>query len=130
MNGENFILDTNIIIDIFKNKISKNEVILKSNKLFIPIIVLGELLYGAENSNNSNRHYKQVIEFIEITEILYIDEFTANFYAEIKTELKKGGNPIPENDIWIAAISKQNNITLLTKDKHFNKIKKLEIKEI
>jgi len=130
MNGENFILDTNIIIDIFKNKISKNEVILKSNKLFIPIIVLGELLYGAENSNNSNRHYKQVIEFIEITEILYIDEFTANFYAEIKTELKKSGNPIPENDIWIAAISKQNNITLLTKDKHFNKIKKLEIKEI
>lgn len=55
--------------------------------------------------------------------VLNCDSNTALEYAIIKNQLRKRGCPIPENDIWIAALAKQYNITLITRDKHFNEIK-------
>ena len=37
-------------------------------------------------------------------------------------ELKAAGNPIPTNDIWIAALALQHGIKLLTMDNHFKKV--------
>ena len=37
----------------------------------------------------------------------------------IKLQLKQLGRPLPQNDIWIAAIAKQHHLTLATRDKHF-----------
>ncbi|MEK6782203.1 MAG: PIN domain-containing protein [Bacteroidota bacterium] len=41
--------------------------------------------------------------------------------------MKSKGTPIPENDIWIAALAKQHRLTLVTSDKHFNNIQELVI---
>jgi tRNA(fMet)-specific endonuclease VapC len=41
--------------------------------------------------------------------------------------LKSAGKPIPENDIWIAALSMQHNIPLVTSDSHFKYIKGLNL---
>ena len=43
-------------------------------------------------------------------------------YALIRNELKTKGTPIPENDIWIAALCSANDIPLFTSDAHFNNI--------
>ena len=59
---------------------------------------------------------------------LYIDEATCRYYGIIKTALRKKGKPIPENDIWIAALSLQNILALVTRDQHFNDIDNLVIK--
>ena len=48
-------------------------------------------------------------------------------YGEIKTQLKRDGCTIPENDIWIAATAKAYQYTLMTFDKHFHNILGLEI---
>lgn len=32
------------------------------------------------------------------------------------------GRPIPENDIWIAAIAKENDLIVVTRDKHLKNI--------
>ena len=42
-------------------------------------------------------------------------------------ELKTRGTPIPENDIWIAAIALQYDLILATNDKHMQLIDKLSI---
>jgi len=34
---------------------------------------------------------------------------------------------IPENDIWIAAIAVQHNLTLVSRDGHFNEIENLKV---
>ena len=34
--------------------------------------------------------------------------------------LKKNGTPIPENDIWIAALVKEYSLPLLSRDSHFD----------
>ena len=42
---------------------------------------------------------------------------------------REKGQPIPENDIWIAAIAQQHDLTLVTKDAHFNAIDHLKIEK-
>ena len=51
----------------------------------------------------------------------------AETYGIIKTNLRNKGKPIPEKDIWIDAIALHNNLTLATRDKHFNEIEGLKI---
>jgi tRNA(fMet)-specific endonuclease VapC len=58
----------------------------------------------------------------------YIDENVASAYGRIKATLRKKGKPIPENDIWIAAIAISNNMAVATRDKHFKEIEGLALK--
>jgi len=46
-------------------------------------------------------------------------------YGEIKSKLHRAGRPLPENDIWIAAIALQHDLTLATRDGHFAAIEGL-----
>lgn len=57
-----------------------------------------------------------------------LDELVSIEYGKIKSSLRKKGSPIPENDIWIAAIALRHNLTLVTRDKHFNEITGLKLK--
>ena len=52
---------------------------------------------------------------------------TARIYGDIKNSLKEKGQPIPENDIWIAAIAQQYTLTLATKDIHFEAVENLKV---
>jgi tRNA(fMet)-specific endonuclease VapC len=62
--------------------------------------------------------------------LLNCDRETAVVYGIIKSQLKKDGKPIPENDVWIAAIAMQHDLRLLTNDKHFDYVKTLKIEKL
>jgi tRNA(fMet)-specific endonuclease VapC len=128
--GGKFILDSNVIIDFFRGNNNLLQLLETSKSVYVPAIVLGELIFGAQNSLNTAKHLSQVDDFISKISILNIDASTAIFYGKIKFQLKKDGKPIPENDIWIAAIAVQYKTELVTNDKHFKNIKSLKIKEI
>lgn len=55
------------------------------------------------------------------------DTGTAREYGLIKDQLRKKGRPIPENDIWIAAVARQKDFVLATRDAHFFEIENLEV---
>ncbi|TDX84781.1 type II toxin-antitoxin system VapC family toxin [Epilithonimonas xixisoli] len=120
------VLDTNIIIDLFRGD-EKTKSFLNNFDFEIPVIVIGELFYGAENSSNKEKHFQQIKKFTEEVSIINSTEDTAKIYASIKSDLKQQGKPIPENDIWIAAIAIENNKSLVTNDQHFLSIKNLKI---
>ena len=61
---------------------------------------------------------------------LQIGAGTAKEYGRLKHQLWKKGNPIPENDLWIAAIASQHDITVLTRDKHFQAISGIKLQMI
>ena len=44
----------------------------------------------------------------------------------IKDRLRRNGRPIPNNDIWIAAIAMQNDLILVTRDSHFDEVESLQ----
>lgn len=104
MNGR-ILLDTNIVIAVFSGEESIQRCIEKANEIFIPVIVIGELYFGAYNSMNMERNIEKIDEFVANSTILSCDAYTAKIYGKIKGDLKKKGKPIPENDIWIAALA-------------------------
>jgi tRNA(fMet)-specific endonuclease VapC len=52
---------------------------------------------------------------------------TARQYGLIRADLAQKGRPIPDNDVWIAAIAIEYNLVLVTRDTHFENIDKLSI---
>jgi tRNA(fMet)-specific endonuclease VapC len=126
MNG-NYLLDTNIVIALFDKDKNVIKHIQKAESIHIPAIVIGELHYGAYNSTKQKENIEKLNQFQQDASILDCDASTGNHYGQIKKELKDKGNPIPENDIWIAALAKQHDLELVSRDKHFEKIDNLKL---
>lgn len=74
------------------------------------------------NSQHIEKNIQNIEKLIARYPVLKVDEKTAKEYGIIKAELRKKGKPIPENDIWIAALAKQHNLILITRDNHFDEI--------
>jgi len=51
-----------------------------------------------------------------------VTETTAVTYGKTRLSLKKKGKPIPENDLWIAALCIEHKIPLFSNDAHFEDI--------
>lgn len=122
-----FLLDTNIIIALFADEDVVKEKLSSAVEIFIPNVAIGELIYGALKSTRSDENLARINEFTESNVILGSDSETAQYYGQIKFSLQQNGRPIPENDIWIAAIATQNNLTLVSRDVHFSEIGDLQI---
>jgi len=122
----NYLLDTNIIIDLFNGDAAVTKKIITAGEVFVPNIVIGELYYGSYGSKKTKSNLKRLEEFIVSTTVINTSIETAKIYGHIKNELKKKGAPIPENDIWIAALAKQYSLKLLTRDRHFESIDEID----
>ena len=101
------------------------------------VIVRGELLYGAFKSDRSTDNLGKVESFLKSMRVYPIDDDTAMIYGELKNSiLSKFGpklksrrrNVKPEslgfkdNDIWIASVAIQHDMTVLSADKHFQRL--------
>ncbi len=113
-----YLLDTNIVIALFAGDTSVLDQLQAAEEVFVPSIVLGELYYGARRSQRVQENLIRLETFAAANSVLDCDHATAHVYGEIKDDLRQSGRPIPENDIWIAAISSQHNLTLVTRDAH------------
>ena len=58
----------------------------------------------ARKSANAESNIDRIEELAASATVLGTDLDTARGYGEIKTALQLKGRPIPENDLWIAAI--------------------------
>ncbi len=123
------LLDTNILIGI----LAKDEAILsrlvETEAVFLPSIALGELYFGAFKSAHPDDNVERIARLAASTAILYCDGTSALYYGRIKTGLRAKGRPIPENDIWIAAIAQQHGLTVVSRDLHFKEIENLPVEE-
>jgi tRNA(fMet)-specific endonuclease VapC len=90
-----------------------------TEQIAVPIIVLGELFAGAEQSSKRESNLRRVEDFASRRHILFCDIQTAQMYGRVIAQLRRKGRPIPQNDAWIAALALQHRMTLLTIDTHF-----------
>lgn len=60
---------------------------------------------------------------VDESEMLDVDRATASHYAEVRHQLKKDGRPIPENDVWIAALARQHQLPIVSRDAHFDSVR-------
>ncbi len=59
--------------------------------------------------------------------ILDVGANTADYYGMIKAQLAEAGTPIPENDIWIAALAREYSLPVVTRDRHFSMVAALTV---
>ena len=124
MNGK-YLLDTNIVIALFANDANVQTKLGQAREVLIPSIVFGELYYGARKSGRVEANVQRVDELLASSAVLDCDGETSQHYAVIKNDLRLKGKPIPENDIWIAALALQYNLVLVTRDAHFQEVQNL-----
>ncbi|MFA4826199.1 MAG: type II toxin-antitoxin system VapC family toxin [Methanoregula sp.] len=120
-------LDTNAVIAYREGIPDVCNQVDEADAIILPVTVIGELLYGALNSTKTRHNEKFVYKFIEYSLVMQIDEAIAARYATVRFDLKQRGNPIPENDIWIAAACLVLEVPLLSRDAHFNRISGLKV---
>ena len=124
MSGK-FLIDTNIVISLFAGDSTVQRQIRIAKEVFLPSVVLGELYFGAYKSGRVKKNLEKIDEFAVSNSVIVCDTDTAKEYGDIKNALRIKGRPIPENDIWIAAIARQYGLVLATRDPHFNEIDNL-----
>ena len=93
----------------------------------MPVIVVGELQYGARKSSKIETNLALFADFLSNFTIAHVDESIAVMYGEVKEQLRKKGVNIPENDIWIAATAISRQCRLITYDAHFKSVDGLDV---
>lgn len=121
MTGVNVLLDTNIVSAFQKRESSVIEHISLVNP-FVSSISIGELFFGAIQSQRAKHYFEQLEALVAVITVLPVSLETGRLYGVIRNRLEGKGRPIPENDIWIAAIAMQYDLVLVTRDQHFTQI--------
>jgi tRNA(fMet)-specific endonuclease VapC len=121
VSGNPCLLDTNIVVAILNQDTSLAKR-LEGITVYISSIVLGEVYFGAYKSARVTENLARIETFVAHYQVLSCDKSTAARYGQIKQILGAKGRPIPENDMWIAAIAMQYGLTLVTRDEHFKQV--------
>ena len=124
-------LDTNICIYISKHRppeVRERLDALQPEEVAMSTITYGELIYGAQKSNQKKRVLRILEQLKERIPILSPNDNAATVYGEIRTHLEKSGNTIGANDLWIASHARAEGLTLVTNNVgEFKRVPKLKV---
>jgi tRNA(fMet)-specific endonuclease VapC len=120
------ILDTNAVSALFAGDPSIPGVLDAEEQHHLPVIVIGEYRYGLSRSRHRGRLGRLLDLLILESIVLPLDVETAHCYATLREDLRRGGRPIPENDIWVAALSAQHGLPIVSRDVHFDEVAGVE----
>ncbi|MGH9401357.1 MAG: type II toxin-antitoxin system VapC family toxin [Terriglobia bacterium] len=120
------ILDTNALSAIAEGEREAAHEFAEAQSVAIPVIVLGEYLYGIAQSRRKTEYERWLADVLSVSSLLDVNRDTAIHYAAIRGQLRKTGSPIPSNDLWIAALCLQHALPVLSRDRHFDSIHGLQ----
>jgi len=117
-------LDTNRITDLFRGDLELAEQLGASEEVWIPLFALGEIKAGFQGGTEQRRNESLLNRLLAkpTVGVLMPSRETAEHYARIFVQLKRAGTPVPDNDLWIAALVLQHDLVLITRDRHFERI--------
>jgi predicted nucleic acid-binding protein len=120
-------LDTNRLTDLFRGDADLANRLGTCDEVWIPLFVLGEIktgFYGGGKHHQNELLLRKLLEKATV-QVLLPGRETAEQYARLFLQLKHAGTPIPNNDLWIAALALEHDLLLITRDPHFNRIPQL-----
>lgn len=121
VSGERVALDSSVAIDVLAAQ--ADHVLSPSvSEFLLPVPVVGELRYGALNSRKATENLGKVEGLVARCQVLNVTTATADVYARLRLDLKQKGRPIPENDLWIAALCVEHQVPLAASDAHFDAV--------
>lgn len=120
------ILDTNAVSDFLDGIPGVVEIIGASTFHGLPVMVIGEYLYGLKSSREQAVREPRFEAFTRTCRLISVTPDTAAHYANMRHRLRLAGTPIPENDIWIAALALEHGLKVLSNDQHFDLVEGIE----
>ena len=117
---QNYLIDTNVVIDFFGNKLPQNGIILlKSITPTVSAVTQIEVLGWI---NPTKEQLQPLTDFMDIATILPINEATIQQTIQLRQQLK-----IPLGDAIIAATALVHNLTIITRNtKDFTRIENVK----
>ena len=82
-------------------------------------------LFGIRRSRERVKLGRWIEDVKASCALVAVDAGTAEHYADIREELRTAATPIPENDIWMAALCRQHRLAVASRDGHFDKVRGL-----
>jgi len=121
------LLDSSIVIEMFRGNREVRQELDKVAVLYLPSIVVGELHRGLYKAQRPEEGRAKIARLQSASVGVNVDARTGEYFAEIDAALAAQGKPIPDNDVWIAALAMQHGLRLFTKDRHFDLIDELDL---
>jgi tRNA(fMet)-specific endonuclease VapC len=120
-------VDTNRLTDLLRGDARLAERLGTCEEVWVPLPVLGELKAGFHGGTQRHRNEALLQRFLAkaTVSVLLPGRETAEHYARVFVQLKRAGTPVPHNDLWIAALVLEHDLTLITRDRHFERIPQL-----
>jgi tRNA(fMet)-specific endonuclease VapC len=120
-------LDTNRLTDLFQGDAELADRLGECDEVWIPLIVLAEVKAGFYGGSQQHRNEILLQSFLSkpTVGILLPARGTAEQYARLFVQLKRAGTPIPDSDLWIAALVLEHDLSLITRDRHFEQVPQL-----
>jgi tRNA(fMet)-specific endonuclease VapC len=114
------IIDTNALSAIIDGDPTIKSIVQRAPTVEVSVITLGEYRFGLLRSSRPAPGERWLRDFLHLYKIIDVDKETSLHYSEVRFALKRGGTPIPLNDLWIAAQARQYDLSILSRDKHFD----------
>jgi tRNA(fMet)-specific endonuclease VapC len=125
-----YLLDTNIVIYTMKNRPVRirTQFKAKQGRMGISTVTLGELVFGAEHSQQVERNLADIEALTSRLDVLPFDESAAYHFGQIRCELYRTGNPIGPYDMMIAGHARAYGLKLVTNNvREFERVQGLRI---
>jgi tRNA(fMet)-specific endonuclease VapC len=129
MTHERILLDSNAWSDLMRGDREVSTLIRESRRVLMSAIVVGELEYGFRRGTRAERNQQLLDDFMDapVVRFLIVTRTTADRFGRVMARLRERGQPIPTNDVWIAAHALETGATLVTRDKHFERVDGLAV---
>lgn len=123
------LLDTNAYVALKRNHSEVADLVRRSERLLLSTVVAGELLFGFYHGSRTRQNRKELEQFVAnpLVDLIPVSFTTADRFGCIASALRTQGQPIPLNDIWIAAHTMETGADLITFDRHFTSISGLVV---
>jgi len=123
----NYLLDTNWIISFLKGRPDAVGLVteLLDHGLAMSVVSYGETCEGLLTEVLQRR--EPLDQLASLTDVLQVDLTIALRYATVRSYLRSRGKLIPDNDLWIAATALAHDLTLVTRDGHFERVPGLKL---
>ena len=118
------LLDSNAYSNLKRGHGPIVDLVRGAEEILVPLIVVGELLYGFRNGSQLERNVRELHAFLDspYVTIPAMSLTTADRYSRVAATLRSKGRPIPSNDIWIAAHAMETGADLVSYDRHFSEV--------
>lgn len=120
------ILDTNAVSALADNDPGLIPILAATSTAALPFIAYAEFRYGLHGSNRPEAGLRLLADLATKLPLLFPTPETLEAYASLKDYLKRKGLRIPDNDLWIAALARQHDMPILSRDHHFDHVPEIQ----